>query len=157
MAALGRLLEQYPTIQIQRAIDQSTSDRFWQGHLERLVDFERHSKRIWLQTQPWIDHETGQRDGVQRDIAPCPGGGDLAARWEVVAAGIREQVDDTSWDLWLSGLHPHSLDDTGWTVGIAPERRGVAARRFATVLTTSSGGKPVRLVDCVGGREADAA
>jgi hypothetical protein len=94
-------------------------------------------------------------------VKPCSPSERLLAAWAPVEGRVREIVGEAIWNIWLAGLHPHSLIGGEWTLGWTPLRPGagqltwVRARHSRVIEACTEHG--VCIVECGGSEPARAA
>lgn len=79
-------------------------------------------------------------------LAAHPATPELDAEWEPVAAYLRKRVDESTYNIWLRGLHLHEAGDE-LVIGCDGHAKGFLRDRFGRLIE-SAAGKPYKLVVC---------
>lgn len=81
----------------------------------------------------------------------CPGTAAPAAlaatSWSTVTEALTELVDEDTYAVWLSTLHPHGENAGALAVGVSPPLASWVGERFKSVLEAAAG-RPVTVVPC---------
>jgi hypothetical protein len=86
---------------------------------------------------------------------PCPldalgdAAAEVSARWTPIDAELRKRVSDTTYELWLSTVHLHALDENGaMELGAPSETFAWVSDRYGKVLTTCADASDLTVVPC---------
>jgi hypothetical protein len=80
------------------------------------------------------------------DRAPHPATVD--ADWEAVRAELLARVGETSFNIWLAGLHPHATVSGVLYLAAPAERAAYAATRFGRVIEQALAGRRFDVIEC---------
>jgi hypothetical protein len=73
----------------------------------------------------------------------------LAARWEPIAAKLREAFSDdlSTWRYFIEPMHPHRFQNGVWVLAVPPRQLQWVRERFTRLLASTAGGD-VEIVAC---------
>jgi hypothetical protein len=90
-------------------------------------------------------------------VTDCPTAPpELQAEWSLATAELRQSVEESTFNVWLAGLHPHESSAGRLVLGCPPHARVWVRDRFGRLIE-SAVGRPVEIVGCAGAQEARAA